>query len=47
MAEDETPKSKPSKFEICLASSYSNEEQMRAKMLEAISKGCGLEPDRD
>ena len=47
MAVDETPTSKPSKFEIVLASSYSNYEQMKAKMLEAISKGCGLEQDRD
>ena len=47
LAEDETPKSKPSKFEIVLASNYSTYEQMQAKMLEAISMGCGLEPDRD
>lgn len=47
MAADETPKSKPNKFEIVLASSYSTIEQMKAKMLEAFSEGCGLEPDQD
>jgi len=47
MAENETPKSKPNKFEIILASSYTTIEQMKAKMLEAIGEGCGLEADQD
>jgi len=42
-----TPKSKPSRFEVVLASSYSELEKMKAKMLEAIGGGCGLEPDSD
>lgn len=47
MEEGETPKSKPSQFELILASSYTDQAQMQEKLLEAISKGCGLEPDRD
>lgn len=45
MPENSVPKALPSQFEITLASSYSNKNELKNKLLEAISKGCGLEPD--
>ena len=47
LPEGDAPKSKPSAFELILAGNYESDEQFKAKLLEAISKGCGLEPDRD
>ena len=47
MAEGETPKSKASQFELILAPNYANADAMKAKLLVAIAKGCGLEPDQD
>ena len=47
MAVDEVPKSKPSNFEVVLASSYTSLEQMKAKLLQAVGEGCGLESDLD
>jgi len=47
MAEGGTPKSKASQFELILAPNYENAEAMKAKLLEAIAKGCGLESDQD
>ena len=45
--EGDVPTSKPSDFELVLASSYASQDQLKEKLLEAINKGCGLEPDRD
>jgi len=47
MAEGDTPKSKASQFELILAPNYENIDVMKVKLLEAIAKGCGLEPDQD
>ena len=47
LPEGDAPKSKPSAFELILAGNYESDEQFKAKLLDAISKGCGLEPDRD
>ena len=47
LPDGDAPKSKPSAFELILAGNYESDDQLKAKLLEAISKGCGLEPDRD
>ena len=47
MSEGEMPKSKASQFELILAPNYANADAMKAKLLTAINKGCGLEPDQD
>lgn len=45
MAAGSMPTSRPTHWELTLASSYEDEPQLKAKLLEAIAIGPGTEPD--
>lgn len=47
LTSEDIPQSKPHSFELILPPSYENYDQFKAKMLLAISKGCGLEPEHE